>query len=152
MKKKSHARNHQTATEANRSTRSIPHASLSISALRKRLYRAGVRGGRLGQIAREIHACPDPRDFRVGIHVLGWPMDELKRRYGKRIYRAVRVFVQTKWVMFDEGAAMLRDGSMAEFAERSMLRFRKPSGNSVNATQTVWTGPTGRGMSVVEPF
>lgn len=78
----------------------LPHTYLSIGKLKKRLYRAGVRGWRVAAVAREIYAgpttsalAPDARNESSEKLRLGWPIETLEARFGHRLTRQVTRFV-----------------------------------------------------------
>lgn len=109
------------------STRLAPHSTLSLTALRKRLYRAGVRKGRIAALAREIHAGPGATENASfgGRMVLRWQVSELESRFGHRVARAVRRFVRERWVMLDEAWALFAAEGAAEVIQLAMRRSRK---------------------------
>lgn len=122
-------------------TRKPPHRSLSIGALRRRLYRAGVKSGQVAALAREIHCGPDLSSLSTtgGCMVLRWPVRELEQRYGRRIARAVRRFVQERWLILDEAWSLLGSGAMSDVVQLAMQRVRKYNAIPVQVTQSVPT-------------
>ena len=99
------------------STRKKPHGGLSLGALKKRVARAGVRGKRISEIAKEIKAGPaliDP--FGNDFVVLGWPKGLLRERFGRRVAKEVSRFVASYLVVRDEWPdyAAALDFSIAE--------------------------------------
>lgn len=106
----------------------LPHKSLSVRALKKRLYRAGISSVRAKEIAHEIKH--GPRDFGIvlqGVLVLGWPINELIRRYGKRVTRAIIQFVERKYVLLDEAWMVLKSSDAEGFISKSYRMSRKYS-------------------------
>lgn len=120
----------------NPTTRKAPHETLSIGALKKRLYRAGIRGSRAAAIAREIHAGPGLDALIAGgVTVMGWPVKALEERYGKRLTRAITRFVRTKFIMVDEAWSLLGSGAMSDFMQRSFQTMRKHNSKPLDASQ-----------------
>lgn len=134
-------------------TRKQPHETLSIGALKKRLYRAGIRGQRAAVLAREIHAGPGLDDLTAGgITVMGWPVKALEERYGKRLTRAVTRFVRTKLVMVDEAWSLLGSGGMSDFMQRSFQTMRKYNSKPLEVSQdynALVLSKPGSGMSLM---
>lgn len=111
----------------NRAARPQPRAPrerLSLAALRDRLFRAGVRGARVDQLAREIHAGPRPEERALGFQVLGWPVGVLKARLGRRHFRAVTRFVKRELHVLDEGWSLQGSDELADVMRRSMAAYR----------------------------
>lgn len=117
---------------AESTSRKAPHVTLSIGALKKRLYRAGVASQRAAKIAREIHAGPGTDALMSGgITVLSWPVKELERRYGKRISRAVTRFVRTQFIIVDEFWSLMGPDAMADVVQCSSQRVLKYNSTTV---------------------
>lgn len=118
--------------------RKAPHETLSVGALKKRLYRAGITGQRAAEIAREIHAGQGLDALTAGgVTVLGWSAKTLEDRYGKRIARAVTRFVHTELILLDEGLSLLASGGAAEFVQSSFQRMRKYNAGAIDASQCI---------------
>ncbi len=123
------------------STRQAPHESLSIGALRKRLYRAGVRSPRLNELAREIAAglkVGEVKDIQLnGGWVMGWPVDVLKQRFGQRIARAVTHFVLRRFLLLDEfWSGFSGEPAPFRFLE-GMQAMRKFAPTMIEVTQSI---------------
>jgi len=113
------------------SSRQQQRETLSLTALRKRLYRAGVRGDKVASVAREIKAGPGPLGLDgQGTWVMGWPIDRLERQFGRRIARAVSCFVRRKIVVVDEAWHLLKNIELPAYA-------RKFNAGSVTVQQDV---------------
>lgn len=116
--------------------RKAPHETLSLGALKKRLSRAGIRGRRVAEIAREIHAGPGLDALTVGcVTVMGWPLKALESRYGKRVARAVARFVRTNLIVQDEAWSLLASEGTADMVLRSSRSMRKYSGKPLLVSQ-----------------
>lgn len=86
-------------------TRKEPKRDLSRKAMRKRLYQAGLRGAELVKVLAEVRtgAAQLPIEQRYGgSQALGWPVEQLKIRFGKRIARALLRHVRQVLVFMDE--------------------------------------------------
>ncbi len=119
-------------------TRKAPLKTLSVGALRKRLQSAGIRGRMVAQIAREIHAGPYLAAMRAGgITVMGWPVQVLTERYGKRVSKAVTRFVQTKLIVMDEAFFLMQSSSVAETIRSSFSAVRKFNAATLEVSQDV---------------
>lgn len=114
--------------------RQKPHARLSHTQIRKRLYQAGVRGADVRQIAMVIWSGPQEPEDWMGLTVLGWNIEAFKRRFGKRIARSVLRFVQRRAVFQDEFWKMCGSAPFKEFVHDSMHIDRKS--NHLVSTQT----------------
>jgi len=132
-------------------TRQAPHETLSIRALKKRLYRAGINGQRAAALAREIHAGPGLDALATGgVMVMGWPVKVLEERYGKRLTRAVTRFVRTKLIVMDEAWSLFGSGAMSDFMQRSFQTMRKHNSKPLEVSQdynAFVLGKPGSGMS-----
>lgn len=117
------------------SSRKSPHDRLSIRALRKRLYQAGVRGNELSRIAAEIYAKPVDLTGPVGEMALGWNVKTFKERFGKRISRAVLKFVSTRFMFVDEAWSLLGNSSFVPTIESMFSTMRKFNAASITVTQ-----------------
>lgn len=120
------------------STRKGPLKTLSVGALRKRLQSAGIRGRMVAQIAREIHAGPDLTAMTAGgITVMGWPVQVLTERYGKRVSKAVTRFVQTKLIVMDEAFFLMQSSSVVEIIRSSFNAVRKFNAAPLEVSQDI---------------
>lgn len=116
--------------------RQAPHETLSIGALKKRLYRAGISGQRAAALAREIRSGPDLDVLSAGgMTVMGWPVEALEERYGKRLTRAVTRFVRTKLIMMDEAWSLFGTGATSDFMQRSFQTIRKHNSKPLEVSQ-----------------
>jgi hypothetical protein len=108
-------------------TRRKPHETLSLTQLRKRLYGAGVRGVQVATLAREIKAGPKAVDEMLGtaVFVLGWPVEVLEKKYGRRLFRAVTKFVKRRYVVRDEFWDLVSSTALASFHTRMLSYPRK---------------------------
>lgn len=122
---------------AKSTARKAPHATLSIRALKKRLYRAGIASQRAAEIAREIHAGPGLDALMLGgSMVLRWPAKELERRYGKRIARAVTRFVRTTFIVLDEAWSLTGSDEMADLVQSS-FQLRRYNSAPIEVSQSI---------------
>lgn len=102
------------------STRKQPKLSLSKTAMRKRLYRAGLRGAELARVVAELKTGPwalDANHRYSGRHALGWPVEQLKAHFGKKIARALLRNVAQMFVIQDEYAYYAAPGIAELFKE-----------------------------------
>ena len=119
------------------STRKSPHKRLSKTALRKRLYQAGVRPEQIDKLALEILAGPTATDqlSSTGLVALGWNVDALKKHFGKRIARAVLRFVVQSLIMLDEVWSLLNTPTMTASTAAMFQTARKFNTNVTEVTQ-----------------
>jgi hypothetical protein len=121
---------------AKATTRQAPHETLSIGALKKRLYRGGIRGQRAAELAREIHAGPGLDALIAGgVTVMGWPVKTLEQRYGTRLAKAVMRFVRTKLIVLDEAWSLFGSRAMSDFAQRGLQTMRKYNSARIEGSQ-----------------
>ncbi|TXI23103.1 MAG: hypothetical protein E6Q67_05015 [Roseateles sp.] len=115
-----------------------PHESLSVSAMRRRLFEAGVKGAEVKLTARAIKAGPETlEDFAVGTVALGWEVGTLARKFGKRVARAVTRFVVKRMVMRDEAWSLIGSESFQASVGRMYTSARKFNGKVVEVTQGI---------------
>jgi hypothetical protein len=107
--------------------RKTPHMRLSKTALRKRLYQAGVRGAQINKLALEILAGPPTTDLlsSTGSVALGWNVDAFKEQFGKRIARAVLRSVSQILIILDEWSEFLNTPMMTASTETMFRNGRK---------------------------
>jgi hypothetical protein len=106
------------------SNRLSPHSKLSRTAIRKRLYQAGVRSTEINRIAAEISAgSNDPKDC-LGQTALGWNVEAFKQRFGSRVARSVLRFVQKKLVVQDEYWKVMNSPAITDYLRDSMSHAR----------------------------
>lgn len=84
------------------STRRKPRAALSRTALRKRLYQAGVRGTKVKGIATEILTGPGALEGPIGKIALGWNVTNFTQKFGPRVARAVLQGISVYYFFQDE--------------------------------------------------
>lgn len=86
-------------------TRTQPKLNLSKTAMRKRLSRAGLRGPELARVVAELKAGPGALSadhLCGGSQALGWPVEQLKAHFGKKIARALLRNVRQMFLIMDE--------------------------------------------------
>lgn len=117
--------------------RKEPKTNLSRTAMRKRLYQAGIRGAELEKVLAEVRNGPRhlPIEQRYGgFQALGWPVDQLKIRFGKQIARALLRHVRQVMVVMDEFGCYAAPGFAQWMAERCQL-YRKHNLEPQSVTQ-----------------
>ena len=117
--------------------RKSPHKRLSKTALRKRLYQAGVRGDRVNKLALEILAGPAATDLlrSTGLVALGWNIEAFKKQFGKRIARSVLRFVTQSLIMLDEGWMLLNTPTISASIEGMFRTARKFNSKFIDVNQ-----------------
>lgn len=115
-------------------TRQKPHQSLSASMLRKRLYRAGLKGVEAKRVLREIMAGDEVED---GVAISGsWGVPSFRKQFGRRIALAVLRFVHIQVIVLDEFAYYASPG-LADFVQKAMSIGRTHSASPLVVEQTL---------------
>lgn len=112
------------------------HEGLSRRALKKRLFQTGLRGAELYRIAAEIKAGPTMPDDKLGVVALGWNVDALRKRFGRRIARAVLRFVRTLLLIIDEAWQLMSSPEMSAAFGEMFMSARKVSSAGITAEQS----------------
>ncbi|WP_321967061.1 hypothetical protein [Burkholderia cepacia] len=110
------------------SRRMLPR-SISRTALRKRLYRAGLKGDVLNRTASEILRGPAIGQITEGHLMLGWELKAFEARFGRRVTRILRRCISTYLLLMDEASMLL--GENAEVFARLFATGRKVGGSLV---------------------
>lgn len=122
------------STEARRK----PHRYLTTSMLRRRLYQAGVKGAAAKQMLDDILAGEQDES---GITIpMSWSKDGFRKRFGRRVARAVLGFVHIALILIDEAWQFLNSPATTAFVEKAMRSSRKFSTMQV-ATQAMPVTP-----------
>lgn len=122
-------------TETSR-RRMLPR-SLSRTALRKRLYRAGLQGDVLNRTASEILKGPTIDEItagHTGHMILGWELKAFETRFGHRLTRILRRCVSTYILLIDEGATLLGANSDVLL---SLFAIGRKAGGTHSVEQTL---------------
>lgn len=116
------------------STRRKPHQGLSAAMLRKRLYRAGLRGLEAKCVLRDILAGESDE---AGNAIPGsWRTSSFRQRFGRRVAREVLRFVHIRLVVLDEFGYYSSPG-FADLTARAMSIGRKQTATPLMVTQTL---------------